>query len=239
MHPALEPIKPILIISLPMMVINVTNMAYSQASIWIIGSTQPEQEIALFGAALRLAMLVTTPLLVISAVIPPIIAGLYSNKSMQKMEALLRISATISVIPAGLCLILFMSYGREILSFIYGDYYGQAHLLLVILATAQFIYVLLGPAELSLAMTNHQNELMLIKGVSLVLLIGSGIIAGQAYGTMGVTIANACAIISSVIAALYISKTKLGIWSHASLSTLKLSRISSARDLLLDRFRKK
>ena len=177
---------PILVISMPLLIVNLTNMAYGQASIWMVGNFSTEEEVAFFGAAHRLAAFVSAPLLVISAVIPPMIAELFANGSTQRLETLLRISSSISVLPAGTLLIVFFLIGEEVLGLIYGDYYRQAYQLLVILGSAQFVFVLTGPAALALAMTKHQNSLMFITPASMIALLLLGVWGGREYGAVGV-----------------------------------------------------
>ncbi len=189
---------------------------FTQTNLWVMGAFRPENEVALFGAAVYLVTLVSIPLSVVGAVVPPLIAELYTQGKRAQLQKTLRTITTLAGVPSFLALLLFMFFGQPILGLVYGEYYRSAALLLAILSAGKAINVWTGPCEAALNMTGHQRVMMLISICYGALSIVGSIWAVKAYGMVGVATVTALAVVLQNLTTLFFAKRQTGIWTHAT-----------------------
>jgi len=139
------------------MLTNIALFATRELHIWILAFYKPETEVALYGASLRLILLLALPLLIINAVIPSMVADMYSQKQYQRVQNLLQKTASIIIVPAIFAFIIIVVYGAEILGLVYGSSYAEAYMPFVILAFGQLINVLTGSPGILLTMSGHER----------------------------------------------------------------------------------
>lgn len=170
---------------LPLMVTSVFLFGTREFHMWLLAAFQPKAEVAQYGAALRLINLLVLPLTVINAVIPPMVADLYSRGDRAGLQALLQKTATLMSIPAIAAFGVIFVFGADILALVYGEPYRAAAIPFLILATGQFLNVLSGSPGVLLTMSGHERIVM---GSAL----GAGGIgltvsffASQSYGAAG------------------------------------------------------
>jgi O-antigen/teichoic acid export membrane protein len=60
-------------VSWPMWVTNITLFVGTQTDIWIVGAFRSQEEVAIYGAAVKLVLMVALPLQIVSTVVPPLI----------------------------------------------------------------------------------------------------------------------------------------------------------------------
>jgi O-antigen/teichoic acid export membrane protein len=174
--------------------------------------------VALYGAASRLVFFVATPLIVVSQVVPPIIAELHARGERKQLERTLRSVSTVAGLPAALVLGAFIVAGSFILSIAYGPYFRGAATVLVILSFARLTAVCTGSSGVALMMTGHQRTMMLITvGCGAFALVAEILLAPR-YGMTGVAAATCTAQIMLNLLQLVLARVHLGIWTHARLS---------------------
>jgi O-antigen/teichoic acid export membrane protein len=127
-----------------MWVTNMTLFVGLQTDFWIVGAFRPQEEVAIYGAAVKLVLMVALPLQIVSAVVPPLITELYVQGRRRELERALRATATLAGIPACLVLAVFMTLGGPILGTVYGGYYREGWLVLAVLSAGQLVNVGLG-----------------------------------------------------------------------------------------------
>ena len=204
--------------ALPVLGIDSMHMIRAQVGIWLVAAFLSNEEIALYGSANRLVYLVSVPLLtIVNALIPPIIAELYAQKQIAKLERTVRSLATFAGVVAFAVTIVFVIGGKFILGTIFGSFYTDAWLVLGILAVSQFIGVAGGSCGVTLIMTGHQKSLMKITIISALLAVSTTFLGARLYGMVGI----ACAMVLTVFAQniLMVQKVKklVGIWTHLRL----------------------
>ena len=229
-------LQPLLRVALPLLVINLTNMAYGQVNIWIVSAFQSNDQVALFGAAMRLAVFVSLPLVVISSIMPPIIAGLFAQGDKRKLSTILQLTATMTAIPAFFLTVAISIYGREILELFYGVFYVDAYPILFVLSIGYFITVLAGLAGLSLSMTAHQNLTMLINITGLAGMVIGGIYAGPRYGALGVAIVSTCVVSAVSLFSAAVCHRILNVDTYATAASLRDSDFPYLVKAIRDRF---
>jgi O-antigen/teichoic acid export membrane protein len=210
----------VLAIAWPLWLTNLALFALSQAALWIVGIFCLEKEVAIYGAAARLAVLMTMPLLIVNAVVPPFIAEMYALGKKNELERVLRSIATVVSIPALFISVAFFLFGGSIMGIVYGDYYSKGALVLALLSLGQLINVLAGSCGVTLMMTGHQMTMLLVTIAGGSATIGGAFLLVQRYGIIGVAVAAALAMTLQNILMLLSAKQKTNIWTHADIKRI-------------------
>ena len=102
------------------------------ADSWVLGAFRPQSDVALYGEAARLMLIVGTPFVVgLSAVVRPIISELHAQGKKRELERSMRAVATLAGVPAIFALVAFLLAGL-ILAFLFGDFYREAATVLAV-----------------------------------------------------------------------------------------------------------
>jgi O-antigen/teichoic acid export membrane protein len=204
----------------------VTNLAIlllgSGVDLWVIGAIRGQSEVAIYGAASRLVVLVATPFLIIQGVVPPIAAELYAQHRIDDMERALRGAASIAGFPSFLVLLIFMAFGPWIMRIGYGPYYEQGAAVLVILSTGRLLAVWTGSCGVVLMMTGHQKAVMTVTITTGSASVALGILAAQRYGYVGVAVTTSATLIAQNLIQLFLVHRYIGIWTQIYLSPRKV-----------------
>jgi len=201
-------------ISLPLLMVTLLMMVMTQGAVWTIGAFLPQGELALYGAANRLASTVTMPLAIVTAITPPLIAEMYSQGNREDLEHALRNTATLTGIPAFLASMVCIFFASPILGLVYGNYYREGAVVLALLSIGLFTIVLSGSSGIVLAFTGHQKTLMVITiAVSTATLIAM-LVTVEPYGIVGVAISRTAGIVLQNGIVLLVVKRKTGMWTH-------------------------
>jgi O-antigen/teichoic acid export membrane protein len=200
----------------PLLVTNLALFAIIQADLWIVGAFRPQEEVAVYGAAVRLMTLVAMPLVIVNAVVPPLIAEMYAEGKREELERLLRTTATLAGLPAFLVLVGFVLLGGPLLGLIYGAYYSAGAVVLALLSLGQLVNAWAGSCGMTLVMTGHQRTMMNITAASGIVTIAAGIGVVEPYGITGVAVAAAAGLTLQNVLMWLMARRKTGIWTHAS-----------------------
>jgi O-antigen/teichoic acid export membrane protein len=218
------------------MVIRLNLWLLAGADLWALGFFRPTDEVALYGAAARLAVLVGVPLLVCNAVVAPVAAELHAHGRSSDLERAARSSATLSLLAAGAASLVFWLFGGPILGLMLGEPYAAAAPLLGILALGQLARVAFGPASIVLTMTGYQREVMLVGiATSLVTLLALALLAPRLGGPGVAWAVTGSITIHSLILAVLVQR-RLGILPTATARPRDLAFLSAA---LLRTFRRR
>jgi len=214
-------------ISIPMWGSATFFIILSQLDLWVLGMFRSEEEVALYGAALKLVMLVGMPLMIINAVVPPIIAELNSTKQYAALEKTLRSAASLAAIPAIAASLMFVLYGENILQIVYGEYYAAADTILMILCAGQFVAVWGGACGYALNMSGFQKNLLQIMGASLLMSALLVVPAAIYHGAIGVAFVTVLWQIFLHVSVLLMAKKKIGVWTHMDIWAIRPSNVVS------------
>lgn len=210
-------IRALLKIGLPLLVTAISFLMLSQADVWILGAYRPEEEVALYSAAQRLTKIIAMTLIVVNEVVSPIIAELNAKKQYSKIQKILQTLAFVATVPALVLLFIFMVFGQEVMSIVYGEYYISAAVLLITLSMGQLIVAFSGSCGLTLSMTGHQNWVMYSSIVTGVLAVLGCFLVVKDYGAEGLAIVMATSLAMQKVVMLIIVKHKYNIWTFARL----------------------
>jgi O-antigen/teichoic acid export membrane protein len=215
-------LRKILSVSWPMWVTNITLFVGTQTDIWIVGAFRPQEDVAIYGAAVTLVLMGALPLQIVSAVVPPLIAELNVQGRRRELERALRATATLAGIPACLVLAVFMALGGPILGAVYGGYYREGWLILTVLSVGQLVNVGLGSGGFVLMMTGRHMLMMYITVVSGFFTVAVGLAVVGPYGLTGVAAVAAASVALQQLLAWLATKRTVGIWTHAGLGLREL-----------------
>ncbi len=206
----------VFLFGLPLMLTNLSIFATREFHMWGLAYFQSETEVALYGASLRLILLLAMPLIIINAVIPSMVADMYSLKQYERVQNLLQKTATIMIVPAIIVFVVIALYGEEILGLVYGDSYTEGYIPFVILAIGQLINVLTGSPGVLLTMSGHERVVFKTALLASILGLMTSLIAIQSYGAAGAALGYAVGIITNNIAMCVYSWRKLSIRTYGS-----------------------
>jgi O-antigen/teichoic acid export membrane protein len=173
-------------VSWPIWITNLAFFVMLQFDLWIMGFFRSQEEVAIYGAAARIVALVSMSLIIVNAIVPPIIAEMYAQKNLEKLEKILRVVATIAGVPSAIILAIFILSGDSILGVVYGDYFVVGGTILVILSVGQLINVWAGSCGVFLIMTQHQKTAMWITMISGAIGVLTSFSLVNIYGGAGV-----------------------------------------------------
>ncbi len=212
-------------VSAPVLVTNLTVFFLLQSDIWILAAFRGGEEVAIYGAASRFVALVTMPLMVVNAVLPPVIAGLYARGETDRLEGTMRPVATIAGIPSLLALAVLLLAGGPILGLVYGEFYAAGAVVLALLSLGKLAAVWSGSCGLALQMTGNQNLMMWISIASGLLFVSGALWVVQGYGGTGIAAVAAASVVFQNAAMVLAARWKAGIWTHVTVPTGLLRRL--------------
>lgn len=133
-----------------------------QGHLWLLGFCSTTESVAIYGAAWRVVILLTTTLQIVRLVIPAMVAKLYAQKKYKDLEKVLRSTATIAGVPSIIGLLLILIFGKTILLHLYGESYASGYSILTILAIAHIINIFTGVPGVLLMMSSNEKVLLAI-----------------------------------------------------------------------------
>ena len=214
-------IKDVLQVSMPLLAPNITMFILAHADIWILGAFRPQATVAVYGSASRLMQLVPLPLLIVNAVLLPIIAEMHAQSKKVALQETLQATATMAMIPAAVMFALFVFFGRPLLGIIYGDFYRDGYVILIVLGVGQLAYAWTGSCGYTLMMTGQQRLMMYISLVAGLIVLGLGILLVGPYGASGIATATAIGLVAQAIAMWLGVRWTIGIWTHVSIRKIR------------------
>lgn len=198
----------------PLLISNIVVVLITQAGMWIVSIISGPADVALYGAAFRLVLLLQMPLLILNSVLPPMIAELHIRGKKRKIERLLRLITAMAFIPACILFIVFLFWGGDILSLLYGEYYASAFWILILLGVGIMTNAWAGFCGPTLMMTGKQQTLMNISLVAGSLTVIMAFTFGHIYGAEGVAASMAFGMALQHVLMLVAVKRYVGIWTH-------------------------
>ncbi|MEJ2115121.1 MAG: polysaccharide biosynthesis C-terminal domain-containing protein, partial [Gammaproteobacteria bacterium] len=177
------------------------------------------REAGIYGAASKIAGIVTIGLLFANSVLAPYISELFHNNKVHYLQYLVTYSTRIASIIAVLILLSFYFYGEIILK-LFGEEFTVGHNAMVILSIGMILNVIAGSVGLLMSMTGHQKQAVSFFITGCIINIVLNLLFIPRYGIEGAAIATAISIAFwNISLAIYI-KYKLSI-NSTIFNTLK------------------
>ncbi|MCM2370996.1 lipopolysaccharide biosynthesis protein [Aporhodopirellula aestuarii] len=215
------PMSVLLVACLPLMLTQSLSYITGQADIWIGGAIVEHDELALYGAARRLMLLIGMPMQLVNLTVIASIAELRAQGRLDDLQRILRFAATLAAIAAlAVCLPL-IAFPAQITSFIFGSYYASGATVLRILCIGQLIFVCVGAAELTLMMSGHHMKALFINIATSIALLASGVFMTMHWGIVGLAIAWASIVSLQCIGFCLYARWSVGVWTIMDVRALR------------------
>jgi O-antigen/teichoic acid export membrane protein len=172
--------------SWPFWVASIGSQAIGQSDIWIVASVQAENEVAQYGAVMRLLLLAAIPTAIVSITMQSIVSDLHARQQHRKLAKTLHTSNIFSALPSITILMMLLLFPEFFLTIVFGEPYKSAAILLVILATGDMFAAAFGSSAMLLRMMDHERMVMYTIFASGFCAILIGITAAKYYGATGV-----------------------------------------------------
>ncbi len=202
--------------SWPILLTQVIAMSIVELDIYWVAAYASESELADYGAAKRLVMLVSAPLLMAAIALGPFVSELFNSGQLKRLERILRGSATVVGLPCLFVLVLFLAVPQTIIDWTFGESFSGAALPLRILTLGQIVFVASGCNGLTLTMTGHQRHLLACSMLTLVLYCLLAPAAISWWGAVGAAIVGSTLFTFQNIIVSVVVKLKVGIWTAVS-----------------------
>ena len=209
-----EVLGQVLSVSWPLLVTGVVMFARTNVDVWVLGAFRPPGDVALYGAANRLVSMVTMPLIMVNAVVPPLVAEMYAQGRREQLERILRGVATLGGIPAALASMACIFLAGPILGLVFGDYFREGAIALALLSIGPLAGVCVGSCGVVLTYSGHQKTMMVIA-----LTTGTATFAGMLaavgpYGIVGVATVRMVGQVLQNGLMLVMARRRTGMWTH-------------------------
>lgn len=150
--------RELLTVSMPLFGVVMLNMIIMWSPLLLLGIWESSENIGIYSAASRTAMLTSFILVAVNSIAAPKFAMIYQQGDIETLGVVARNSAKIMLLLATPVLLLFMLLPELVLT-IFGEQFKQGAVVLVILAIGQFINVATGSVGYLLMMSGNERLL--------------------------------------------------------------------------------
>ena len=143
--------------SLPLFGVALLGLVMQWSSIFALGIWGSKADVGIFGAAQRMAMLISFILVAINSVAAPRFAELHSSGNINALASTAWRAARLSAFLALPALVAFTFFSEEVMG-LFGPDFTKGGVELAILSIGQFINVVIGPVGALLMMTGNESR---------------------------------------------------------------------------------
>lgn len=196
--------------SMPLLIVSSSVMLSSNADSIMLGWLSNVEEVGLYSVAVRLALLTSLFHALTTSVLSSKVAGLYNEKKVQEIQLMIsRVTKMLFIIGLLSCL-LFIVFGRSILT-IWGTEFQLAYWPLVVLSITQLVKLGTGATDVILIMTGNERRIGFITFSFALLNIGLNYMLIPEYGAIGAAFATGSAIVLESLTKVFVVKIRTGI----------------------------
>ncbi|MCR9185101.1 MAG: oligosaccharide flippase family protein [Halieaceae bacterium] len=180
------------------------------APLFLLGIWGTAEEAGIFGAATRVAMLVTFFLTAVNTVIAPKFAELHVRGEIGMLGCLARRFALLITLAASPLFVLLIFAGDWVMG-LFGPDFVKGGTALAILALGQAVNTITGSVGYLLMMTAHERDISNASMLSMLLMFGCAVLLIPEHGMIGAAIASAVAVASMNIYSTVVIRLRLGV----------------------------
>jgi len=180
------------------------------APLFLLGIWGTAADTGVFGAAIRVSMLVSFFLVAVNTVIAPKFADLHARGEIEIMGGLARRFALVVTLAASPLLLTLIFAGDWVMG-LFGPDFVRGSAALAILGLGQAVNTMTGSVGFLLIMTGHERDARNASIVSACLLTGFAILLVPSHGLIGAAIASAVSTASLHLLSAALVKKRLGI----------------------------
>jgi len=196
-----------------MIVANVTQYSNLWTAVVVLGIFEPVPTVGVYSAAARTAALSTLVLIAFGGVFSPLAAGLYRQERLGDLGRLYEDVSRWAFTGALAFFLVTAPLAPDIMLF-FGREFAHGWPVIVVISAAQLFNSSVGPTARLLAMTGHQNAVMVSTVGSAVAAVVLNLLLVPAYGVAGAAIATAAALVLANGSSLVFVYRNLGFWPY-------------------------
>lgn len=209
------PTRLLLRVGLTVTVVAGASQLLNQGDLWIVGVIHTADGLALYGGALRLVALAAIPQVAANAILAPLVVRLARRGQLNALQDLLRTSASLVSLPVAVLGAVFLLAGSPLLGAVFGDFYRDGHMVLVLLSVGLVTRSITGSCGLALLLTGHERIVMVVTAIAAVAVLAAEAAIGGLYGIDGVACASGFGVAAYEIVLAHLAKRRLGVASWA------------------------
>jgi len=177
--------------ALPFMVLGAMQLVNQRTDILMLGIFSSMEEVGIYRTVVQGARLVTFALVAVNMALAPVIAGIYAEKNLERLQRMVTVAARailIGTIPIALILI-FAAHWFLVVFF--GPEFGDGANALRILCFGQLVNAGMGSVGIILNMTGHEKYAVAGVAIAALMNIGLNLVLVPLYGLVGAATATA------------------------------------------------
>lgn len=179
------------LVSPALWIATVVSYAITQLDLWVVGSMGDAGQVALYGAAFRLSMLIMVPAAIANFVVPPLVVEMLGRGERGRLESVVQTVAAVAGAPALALVLVFTAFGHQLTGWVYGPFYEGAGAAVAILAAGKILNVLTGACGITLIMAGGQRQNLAIMVGTLLVTLPLEIAGFHLWGLAGLAAATA------------------------------------------------
>ena len=216
----------------PLWVVGVIAVLRAQSGGWFAAGFDSADQVALFGIAQRFVLLLTAPLAIVNALLPPVVAALYARAETARLQNVVQAVGGLASVPCIVIMALLVLAGRPVLGALFGAHYQAAYPLLVVLCLGQVANILTGSWQIVLPMTGHRQQMLRVSAFAALVQLAGTLAGGYFFGVIGVALGASIGAVFGNLLGVFTVHRHLGIWTIIS---LRRSVLGEALTLLASR----
>lgn len=190
----------------------ITRAILPWAPLLLLGLWGSATDTGIFGAASRLANLMTFFLVAVNTVLAPRFAALYHHKDLDQLARIAR-KFSLLITAASAPALLLMIFANGFVMSLFGPEFRAGGTALAILALGQAVNAVTGPVGNLLIMSGYERDLRTSSVVGVVVMALAALILMPSAPLIGAAVANALSIATSNIFASVLVYKRLGFWA--------------------------
>ncbi|MEM7278565.1 MAG: polysaccharide biosynthesis C-terminal domain-containing protein [Pseudomonadota bacterium] len=200
---------------LPLAFFGVTTTLLTQTDLIILGIFNSAATVGVYKVSVVGSMLVAFGLSIVNTVNAPKYAARFTQKDNDGLETLAFDAARLATVFAVALFIVYLVFGAQILTIVFGDEYIGAYSVLIILAAAQLVNCFTGSVGLILNTTNSEGQAAKSLAVAAILNVALNLALIPRFGAIGAAIATGISLTVSNALMWFSVKTSIGINASA------------------------
>ena len=174
-------------VSLPLMVTVLMSAYLPELSVLMMGMFVAPDQIAIFNASFRVALLISFGVMAVDGISMPRIARSYAAGNIDDLQTVVSRATLLKVAGSVLAVAILFVSGRNVLG-LFGEEFVSGYGVMMILACAQLVTALMGAGAGILNVTGHQDSCLKVFFHALVLLAILNVVLVPKFGMTGAAI---------------------------------------------------
>ena len=197
--------------------------------LWVLGFFASKTDVAIYGAAQRLTLLLLFIMTSINLVIPPALATAYKQGNITNLQWLARATATAGALFALPFTLILVFFPKTIMGTVYGPIFEAGAVVLIILAIGRFSGAASGNRIQLLQMTGHHSLITKNSIVFMFVSLALCLSLVKEFGAEGVAAGSAISMIARNLVLSYYCRKLVGVSTFPSFRPADLVRLLRMR----------